>query len=87
MYVFHFICIYAALCFVIFASNYQIISSRYGRGAEVAETNWPIHKSRRVSRGGGPKGPAPPPPLEIEKQKKKSSEQIVSYFTYILLLF
>ena len=26
------------------------------------------------------------PPLEIEK-KKKSSEQILSYFTYILLLF
>ena len=39
-------------------------------------------------QGGGPKGPAPPPPLEIEKQKKKrSSEQILSYFTYILLLF
>ena len=31
----------------------------------------------------------PPPPLEIEKKKKKkrSSEQICSYFTYILLLF
>ena len=30
------------------------------------------------------------PPLEIEKQKnikKRSSEQILSYFTYILLLF
>ena len=39
---------------------------------------------RRVSRG---EGPAPPPPLEIEKQKKRSSEQILSYFTYILLLF
>ena len=25
--------------------------------------------------------------LEIEKQKKRSSEQILSYFTYILLLF
>ena len=43
-------------------------------------------------QGGGPKGPGPPP-LEIEKQKKKkkkkkrSSEQILSYFTYILLLF
>ena len=42
--------------------------------------------------GGGPKGPGPPP-LEIEKKKKKkkkkkrSSEQILSYFTYILLLF
>ena len=34
---------------------------------------------------GGPKGPGPPP-LEIENQKK-SSEQILSYFTYILLLF
>ena len=44
--------------------------------------------NRRVSRGG-PKGPGPPP-LEIEKQKKKkkrSSEQILSYFTYILLIF
>ena len=35
---------------------------------------------------------APPPPIEIEKQKKKkkkkgSSEQILSYFSYILLLF
>ena len=45
---------------------------------------------RRVSRGvGGPRGLAPP--LEIEKQKKKkkkrSSEQILSYSTYILLLF
>ena len=35
---------------------------------------------------GGPNGPAPPL-LEIEKQKKRSSEQILSYFTYILLLF
>ena len=39
---------------------------------------------RRVSRGG-PRGLAPP--LEIEKQKKRASEQILSYFTYILLLF
>ena len=31
--------------------------------------------------------PGPPLPLEIEKQKKKSSEQILSYFTYVLLLF
>ena len=38
---------------------------------------------------GGPRGLGlPPPPLEIEKPKKKrSSEQILSYFTYILLLF
>ena len=28
-----------------------------------------LQYSRRVSRGGGPKGPGPP--LEIEKQKKK----------------
>ena len=38
---------------------------------------------------GGAQG-AWPPPLEIEKQKKKkkrSSEQIISCFTYILLLF
>ena len=40
--------------------------------------------------GGVPRGLGPP--LEIEKQKKKkkkkrSSEQILSYFTYILLLF
>ena len=33
----------------------------------------------RVQGGGAP--------LEIEKQKKRSSEQILSYFTYILLLF
>ena len=26
---------------------------------------------RRVSRGGGPKGPGPPPSLEIKKQKKR----------------
>ena len=33
-------------------------------------------------------GQGPPPPLEIEKQKKnRSSEQILSNFTYILLLF
>ena len=47
-----------------------------------------LGKQARV-QGGGPKGPRPPP-LEIEKQKKKkkrSSEQILSYFTYILLLF
>ena len=41
--------------------------------------------------GGGAQG-AWGPPLEIEKQKKKkkkkrSSEQILSYFTLILLLF
>ena len=42
---------------------------------------------------GGAQG-AWAPPLEIEKQKKKkkkkkkrSSEQILSYFTYILLVF
>ena len=39
---------------------------------------------RRVSRGGGAKGPGPHP---IEIEKKRSSEQILSYFTYILLLF
>ena len=45
------------------------------------------HIHRRVSRGGGPKGPGPPP-LEIEKQqKKRSSEQILSYFTYICYFF
>ena len=36
--------------------------------------------------------PGPPPPRKIKKQKKKkkkkrSSEQILSYFTYIVLLF
>ena len=40
---------------------------------------------------GGGQGAWAPPPLEIEKQKekekKRSSEQILSYFTYILLLF
>ena len=39
---------------------------------------------------GGPKEPAPPP-LGIKKPKKKlkkrSLEQILSYFTYILLFF
>ena len=39
------------------------------------------------TEGGGPRGLHPPPPLEIEKQKKKSSEQILSYFAYNLLLF
>ena len=42
-------------------------------------THW--SGGRRVSRA------CPPPPLEIEKQKKRTSEQILSYFTYILLLF
>ena len=37
------------------------------------------------SRGGGLRSLGPP--LEIEKQKKKLSEQILSYFTYMLLLF
>ena len=45
---------------------------------------------RRVSRGGAQGAWAPP--LEIKKKKKKkkkkkASEQILSYFTYILLLF
>ena len=40
---------------------------------------------RRVSRGGARGLGAPP--LEIEKQKKRLSDQILSYFTYILLLF
>ena len=31
---------------------------------------------RRVSRGGGPKGPGPPP-LEIEKQKKKKKKKVI----------
>ena len=31
--------------------------------------------------------PGPPPPLEIEKQKKMSSEQILSYHTYICYFF
>ena len=40
-----------------------------------------------LARGqGGPRGLSPP--LEIEKQKKKkSSEQILSYFTYIFATF
>ena len=43
-----------------------------------------IYTFRRVSRGGG-QGYRN---IEIEKQNKKSSsEQILSYFTYILLLF
>ena len=39
----------------------------------------------RVFRGAQ----GPPPPLEFEKQKqkKRSSQQILSYFTYILLPF
>ena len=40
---------------------------------------------KRVSRGGGPKGPGPP--RNYKAKKKRSSEQILSYFTYILLLF
>ena len=37
---------------------------------------------------GGPRGLAPPPPPNKKKLKKKkrSSEQILSYFTYILPL-
>ena len=38
-------------------------------------------------QGGGAQVACPPPPLEIEKQKKKVTEQILSYFIYILLLF
>ena len=52
------------------------------------------HRSVSVYVWGGYSGACPggakgsgPPPLEIEKQKKKSSGQILSYFTYILLLF
>ena len=48
------------------------------------------YKQQGRVQGGGAKGPAPPP-LEIEKPKKKKkkrlSEQILSHFTYILLLF
>ena len=39
---------------------------------------------RRVSRGGQGAWASP---IEIEKPKKRSSEQILRYFTYILLLF
>ena len=43
------------------------------------------NQARVQGGGGGGKGPAP---LEIEKKKKKrSSEQILSYCTYILLFF
>ena len=42
-----------------------------------------MHNAQACAQG--PRGL--PPPLEIEKQKKRSSEQILSYFTYILLLF
>ena len=38
--------------------------------------------NRRVSRGGGVEGASPP--LENEKPKKR---QILSYYTYILVLF
>ena len=52
--------------------------------------NLSLYTQARVQGGGG-QGAWAPPPLEIEKQKKKkkkrSSEQILSYFTYILLLF
>ena len=36
--------------------------------------NLPFYITRRVSRGGGPRGPGPPP-LEIEKQKKKKKKK------------
>ena len=36
-----------------------------------------------VQGGGGPRGLGPP----LEIKKKRSSEQILSYFTYIWLLF
>ena len=62
-----------------------------GVGYSLGEVKWG-GGFRRVSRRAGPGARAPP--LEIEKQKKKkkkkkkrSSEQILSYFTYILLLF
>ena len=42
-------------------------------------------KSQARVQGGGAQWNCPPP-LEIES-KKKASEQIVSLFTYILLLF
>ena len=46
-----------------------------------------FQQGRQARVQGGAQG-ACPPPLEIEKQtKKRSSEQILSYFTYILLLF
>ena len=51
----------------------------------VLEYNVSINLARRVSRGGGQ---GTWPPLEVEKQtKKRSFEQILSYFTYVLLLF
>ena len=47
---------------------------------------WQAMRIAGACPGGGPG--RPPPPLEIKKQKKKvKSEQILSYFTYILLLF
>ena len=36
---------------------------------------------RRVSRGGGPRGPGPPP-LEIEKQKKKKKKKKKKAFKF-----
>ena len=49
--------------------------------------NWHLDIILQARVQGGGKGPTPPPPpLEIEKQKKGSSEQILSYFIYILLL-
>ena len=50
-----------------------------GDTGEYCQVNWhgcsphSVVVFRRVSRGGGPKGPGPTP-LEIEKQKKKKKK-------------
>ena len=67
-----------------------IISTDHGVGSHIMKNKVSnaICLPGACPGGGGAQGAwAPPPPQKLKSQKKKSSEQILSYFTCILLLF
>ena len=55
--------------------------------SEVSKMTFRYHIAGACPGGGEGPAPPPPPPQKLKNKKKRSSEQILSYFIYILLLF
>ena len=70
------------LCCFNFSSLYSALAALFCNSS-LSSVNFCLN-NRRVSRGGGGSRGPRPPPMKLKSQKKR---QILSYYTYILLLF
>ena len=71
----------------VYKNNLQVNVKRHRKYSFGGHINYTMYKyARRVSRGGAQGGKLKSKKKK-KKKKKRSSEQILSYFTYILLLF